>query len=253
MDCPAEERLIRYRLEGMPGIEALRFNLMQRELTISHHLEDDAPVFAALQELRMDPQRQGGEGGAPAAPKSAVSTRTKWLVGLSGLAAIAAEIIGWTTDNEQSPLVITLSVFAIAFSGVDTVKKGITAIKTFTLNINFLMMIAVAGAMLIGKWPEAAAGKNPVTHVGKIYNIVAQRIAETLVTTVPQVSAAHCLMVSRIGAPVTRPAIIEVKLTTRDQYPVTQLRQRVEEITADALNGISGLINDFMAGNIEVF
>ncbi|MFZ5834997.1 MAG: methionine adenosyltransferase [Pseudomonadota bacterium] len=100
---------------------------------------------------------------------------------------------------------------------------------------------------------EAAAGKNPVSHAGKIYNIVARRIAETLVATVPQVSAAHCLMVSRIGAPVTRPAIVEVRLTTRDQYPVAQLRQRVEEITADALNGIPGLIDDFMAGNIEVF
>ena len=44
-----------------------------------------------------------------------------------------------------------------------------------------------------------------------------------------------------------------VWLTTRDQYPVAQLRQRVEEITADALNGISGLIDDFMAGYIEVF
>ncbi len=38
---------------------------------------------------------------------------------------------------------------------------------------------------------EAAAGKNPVSHAGKIYNVVAQRIAETLAATVPQVSAAH--------------------------------------------------------------
>ncbi len=156
MDCPAEERLIRNRLEGMAGIEELRFNLMRRELTVSHRLEDDAPVFAALQELNMEPERQGSEGGASAAPASAVSTRTKWLVGLSGVMAIAAEIIGWTTGNEQSPLVIALSVLAIALGGGDTIKKGFVALKTFTLNINFLMMIAIAGAMLIGEWPEAA-------------------------------------------------------------------------------------------------
>lgn len=156
MDCPAEEQLIRNRLEGMQGVEELRFNLMQRELTISHKLEDDAPVFAALQELKMEPERQGSEGGASAAPASAVSTRTKWLVGLSGIMAITSEIIGWTTGNEQSPLVIALSVLAIALGGGDTIKKGFVALKTFTLNINFLMMIAIAGAMLIGEWPEAA-------------------------------------------------------------------------------------------------
>ncbi|MFZ5932428.1 MAG: hypothetical protein ACOY15_14610 [Pseudomonadota bacterium] len=156
MDCPTEERLIRNRLEGMGGVQELRFNLMQRELTVSHCLEDDALVFAALQALKMEPLRQEGDGGAPGAHMAGVSTRTKFLVGFSGCAAITAEIIGWTTDNEQSPIVIGLSVLAIALGGSDTIKKGLAALKTFTLNINFLIMIAVAGAMLIGEWPEAA-------------------------------------------------------------------------------------------------
>lgn len=156
MDCPTEERLIRNRLEGMDGVEELRFNLMQRELTVKHQLESDEPIFTALRELRMEPQRQGSEESETAERTATVSTRTKWLVGFSGLAAIVAEVIGWTTDNEQSAIVIALSLLAIATGGVDTVKKGLTAIKTFTLNINFLMMIAIAGAMLIGEWPEAA-------------------------------------------------------------------------------------------------
>ena len=100
---------------------------------------------------------------------------------------------------------------------------------------------------------EAAAGKNPVTHVGKIYNVLAREIAETLVTTVPEIAAAQCLMVSRIGSPVTNPAILQVKLATHDGLPVTQFKQRVEEITADRLAGVPKLIDDFMAGTIEVF
>jgi Cd2+/Zn2+-exporting ATPase len=151
MDCPTEERLIRNRLEGMEGMEELRFNLMQRELTVKHRLESDEPIFTALQELRMEPQRQGSEENETTGHATTVSTRTKWLVGLSGVMAIAAEIIGWTTDNEQSAVVIALSVLAIALGGMDTVRKGITAIKTFTLNINFLMMVAIAGATLIGE------------------------------------------------------------------------------------------------------
>lgn len=38
MDCPTEERLITDKLSGMPGISALRFNLLQRTLTISQEI-----------------------------------------------------------------------------------------------------------------------------------------------------------------------------------------------------------------------
>lgn len=46
---------------------------------------------------------------------------------------------------------------------------------------------------------EAAAGKNPVSHVGKIYNVLARDIAEAVVARVPEVASAECCMVSRIG------------------------------------------------------
>lgn len=61
MDCPTEEKLIRNKLEGMPGIHELRFNLMQRELTVRHELEDEQPILAALQALDMAPQREDSE------------------------------------------------------------------------------------------------------------------------------------------------------------------------------------------------
>ena len=39
---------------------------------------------------------------------------------------------------------------------------------------------------------EAAAGKNPITHVGKLYNVLAQRIAASIVVEVPGVQEAYC-------------------------------------------------------------
>jgi S-adenosylmethionine synthetase len=100
---------------------------------------------------------------------------------------------------------------------------------------------------------EAAAGKNPVTHVGKIYNVLARQIADTLVETVPEISAAQCLMVSRIGAPVSEPAILQVKLATRDGVPAAQLEPRVRDLSAERLASVPKLIDDFVAGAIEVF
>jgi len=55
MDCPTEERLIRNRLEPMPGIARLDFNLLDRELTVHHRLDDPKAIVIALTALDMGP------------------------------------------------------------------------------------------------------------------------------------------------------------------------------------------------------
>ena len=100
---------------------------------------------------------------------------------------------------------------------------------------------------------EAAAGKNPVTHVGKIYNVLARKICEALVATVPEIIAAQSLMVSRIGAPVTKPAIVQVKLATREGMTVDKFKQQVEDITGDHLARIPEMLDDFIASRIDLF
>jgi S-adenosylmethionine synthetase len=100
---------------------------------------------------------------------------------------------------------------------------------------------------------EAAAGKNPVTHVGKIYNVLAGQLAETLVASIPEITAAHCLMASRIGSPITSPAVLEVKLATREGCPVDLLKGRVDDIAAKCLARVPNLVDDFVTGSIGVY
>jgi S-adenosylmethionine synthetase len=100
---------------------------------------------------------------------------------------------------------------------------------------------------------EAAAGKNPVSHVGKIYNVVAQTIAKTIVAELPDAAHAHCLLVSRIGAPVTHPALVALKVAPRDLGAVPALESRVKDIAHSCLAGIPRLVDDFVAGKIELF
>ncbi len=59
---------------------------------------------------------------------------------------------------------------------------------------------------------EAAAGKNPVTHVGKLYNLVATRLASSLVASFSSVEDAACVLVSEIGRAVDDPALVDVEL-----------------------------------------
>jgi S-adenosylmethionine synthetase len=100
---------------------------------------------------------------------------------------------------------------------------------------------------------EAAAGKNPVSHVGKLYNVVARQIAERLVADVPGIARAQCFMVSRIGAPLTSPALLQVKLATQDGEPPARFKRRAKEIAVACLDHIPKLIDDFVAGSVEIF
>ncbi|MGZ5975820.1 MAG: methionine adenosyltransferase [Isosphaeraceae bacterium] len=100
---------------------------------------------------------------------------------------------------------------------------------------------------------EAAAGKNPVSHVGKIYNVLATRVAGALVSAVPEITEAHCLIVSQIGSPVSRPALIHLRLATQDGIPLEQLRSRIEDLVADQFGRIPKLVGGLVAGTIDVF
>lgn len=160
MDCPTEEQLIRNRMKGVSGIETLDFDLMRRQLTVTHDLSDDANLLVALNSLGMEPKPvtppADGEAEETQEHPAAVSRLTWVLMSVSGLAAVAAEAIAWNTGKESSLLVIGLALLSIATGGKDTLRKGWISVRNLTLNINFLMTVAIVGAVAIGQWPEAA-------------------------------------------------------------------------------------------------
>lgn len=157
MDCPTEERLIRNRLEPMPGVVRLDFDLLARELTVHHRLDDTQSLVAALNPLDMAPRvLDEATGTSPGADSPRLALRQKLLLAASGVAAALAEVLAWTTAHETSLPVFACAVVSLLCAGLPTLRKGWIALKNFTINIYFLMSLAVAGAVAIGKWPEAA-------------------------------------------------------------------------------------------------
>ena len=100
---------------------------------------------------------------------------------------------------------------------------------------------------------EAAAGKNPVSHVGMIYNVIARQIAEEIVAGLPEVAAAQCYLVSEIGHPIDDPSLAHVRLATRDGRPVAPLRGKVEEIVRQVLRGLPSFTHLYALGGVELF
>jgi len=95
---------------------------------------------------------------------------------------------------------------------------------------------------------EAIAGKNPVTHVGKLYNVVAGRIARALVHELAEVREAQCCLVSRIGAPIDAPQVLDLRLRLADGASLEALRRRVEPLAAEGLRAMLGLWRELVAG-----
>jgi S-adenosylmethionine synthetase len=60
---------------------------------------------------------------------------------------------------------------------------------------------------------EAAAGKNPVAHVGKIYNVLAQVLAEEIHKKVQGLEDVTVWITSQIGKPVSSPQAVVVEVT----------------------------------------
>ena len=158
MDCPTEEAIIRNALEPLAGVQSLAFNLLERELTITHSYESNLPLVEALDRLEMGPLVRSEERSRSvlAEPKPSPWWKRRGLLLLSGLAATAAEAVAYGTGNEASPGVVALAVTSLAAGGVSTIRKGIVAVRSLSLNINFLMTVAIIGAAAIGQWPEAA-------------------------------------------------------------------------------------------------
>lgn len=100
---------------------------------------------------------------------------------------------------------------------------------------------------------EAAAGKNPISHVGKIYNVLAIRLAQELVSTIPELTEARALIVSQIGAPISMPSLVHLKLATRHHIAIEDVRARVEEITDHEFDRIAELLVELAAGTMQMF
>lgn len=90
---------------------------------------------------------------------------------------------------------------------------------------------------------EAAAGKNPVSHVGKIYNVLAHRMAREIYEKIDGIKEVYVLLLSRIGAPIDRPQMATAQLLLERGRRIGEIKRDVEEIFHREFAGI----NEFCA------
>ena len=97
---------------------------------------------------------------------------------------------------------------------------------------------------------EAAAGKNPVNHVGKLYNVAAFRIAEKIVKEVEGVKEVEVELLSQIGRPITDPLVANVRFIGS----VSPNEEReIKAIVEEELKNIPKLTMEIVEGKVQLF
>ena len=98
---------------------------------------------------------------------------------------------------------------------------------------------------------EAAAGKNPVSHVGKIYNLLSYRLANRIVSEVPGFKEVYVWLLSTIGDPINHPSALSVQLIpkggiNKDHYV------DVEEVIIDEFTKLPVFLKELADGTLAV-
>ncbi len=98
---------------------------------------------------------------------------------------------------------------------------------------------------------EAIAGKNPVSHVGKIYNVLAQKAAAEI-AELDGVEEAYVTLVSKIGSPINQPLLRSVQIS--DTTPLTAaMESKVDAILDFWLESTDDLVEQFVKGSLTLY
>ncbi len=98
---------------------------------------------------------------------------------------------------------------------------------------------------------EAAAGKNPVSHIGKIYNVASQQLAERLVAEIEPLRHATVWLVSGIGDPIDQPRLAAVRAAVSGAS-LADVVPDIRRVYADAQARLPDLVAALAAGEHRI-
>jgi len=156
LHCSDEVAILERRLRPLPGVETLAADVVSQRLRVAYDAAVLAPAAmvdaAAGAGLRMWLEHE------TPADAGAAGIRRAWLTLASG-AALAVGLASDWAGVTLVPAVVPAGAYlaAVATGVMEPARRAAAAVRTRSLDINVLMVLAVAGALAIGEWAEAAS------------------------------------------------------------------------------------------------
>ena len=151
MDCTEEVVILERRLKPLAGLEAVSADLVGQRLHVKYDaakLTTSAIVDAVGQTgMRMWLEHEE--------PTSGNALTWRWRLVMASASALVAGMV-LSLAGQRLPAAVVFTTAAVA-GGIFPARRALAAVRSRTLDINTLMIVAVAGALLIGEWLEAAA------------------------------------------------------------------------------------------------
>lgn len=100
---------------------------------------------------------------------------------------------------------------------------------------------------------EATSGKNPINHVGKIYNLLSTQMARDIVKVVPEVQDVHIRLLSQIGKPIDQPLMASAQIIPQDGANFASIRSETEVVIDEWLANITKITEMLSRGELATF
>ncbi|WP_254274133.1 methionine adenosyltransferase [Haloarcula marina] len=100
---------------------------------------------------------------------------------------------------------------------------------------------------------EATSGKNPVNHIGKIYNLLSTEIAESVVDEVDGIRQLQIRLLSQIGSPIDQPHVADAMLVTDDGVALGDIEDDVHEAVDAELANVTDVTRQVIDGDVSTF
>lgn len=99
---------------------------------------------------------------------------------------------------------------------------------------------------------EAAAGKNPVSHVGKIYSVLTHELAGRIHKDVEGIREVYVWLGSQIGAPIDEPAVVSVQVALERGCAIEEVQCGIEHALHQGLAGMDQFTERLLRGELAV-
>jgi S-adenosylmethionine synthetase len=100
---------------------------------------------------------------------------------------------------------------------------------------------------------EATSGKNPVNHIGKIYNLLSTEIAQSVVSEVDGIRQIQVRLLSQIGSPIDQPHVADAMVVTEEGVAVGDIEENVRAAMDAELADVTEVTRKVIAGELSTF